>query len=67
MVKVWKVIGIIAAIFLVLGLICVGVGFLTGGDLDRIKSLLESNYGLDNLRKLFQELLQKLLGLNPLV
>ena len=64
--KIWKVIGIVAGICLVLGIICIGVGFITGGNIDRIKTLLESNYGLDNLRSLFEELIHKLIGINPL-
>lgn len=64
--KVWKVLGIITGIALLLGLICIGVGFITGGDLERIKTLLETNYGLGNLRSLVEELIHKILGLNPL-
>lgn len=64
--KVWKVLGIITGIALLLGLICVAVGFITGGDLGRIKDLLEANYGLGNLRSIVEELIHKLIGLNPL-
>lgn len=64
--KVWKVLGIITGIALLLGLICIGVGFITGGELDRIKDMLETSYGFDNLRSIVDELIHKILGLNPL-
>ena len=63
--KVWKVLGIITGIALLLGLICIGVGFITGGDLSQIKVLPEA-YGFDKLRGIVEELIQKILGLNPL-
>ncbi|MDO4816688.1 MAG: hypothetical protein Q4A83_08885 [Bacillota bacterium] len=64
--KIWKVLGIIVGIALLLGIICIGVGFITDGNLDRIKNLLEANYGLGNLRSIFEELMEKLPKLNPL-
>lgn len=63
--KVWKVLGIITGIALLLGLICIGVGFITNGDLGQIKALPEA-YGFDKLRGIVEELIQKILGLNPL-
>ncbi len=66
MAKVWKVLGIITGIALLLGLVCIGVGFITGGDLERIKTLLESNYGLENLRSVLEEVIHKIVGINPL-
>ena len=66
MAKIWKVIGIVAGIALLLGLICVGVGFITGGDLGRIRHLLENNYGLDNLRSITEDIISRLIGINPI-
>ncbi len=66
MAKVWKVLGIITGIAVLLGLVCIGVGFITGGNLERIKTLLESNYGLENLRSFLEEVIHKIVGINPL-
>ena len=37
--KVWKVIGIMFGIMLLLGAVSVGVGMITGGDIQRIDEL----------------------------
>ncbi len=39
--KVWKVIGIMFGIMLLLGAVSVGVGMITGGDLERISDLFD--------------------------
>ncbi len=40
--KVWKVIGIMFGIMLLLGAVSVGVGMITGGDLERINELFKA-------------------------
>ncbi len=40
--KVWKVIGIMFGIMLLLGAVSVGVGMITGGDIRRIEELFKA-------------------------
>ena len=40
--KVWKVIGIMFGIMLLLGAVSVGVGMITGGDVQRIDELFRA-------------------------
>ena len=40
--KVWKVIGIMFGIMLLLGAVSVGVGMITGGDIQRIDELFKA-------------------------
>lgn len=40
--KVWKVIGIMFGIMLLLGAVSVGVGMITGGDIQRIEELFKA-------------------------
>lgn len=44
--KGWKIIGAIVLVLVLLGAICVGVGFMTGGDAGDIYSVLNSRYNL---------------------
>ncbi len=44
--KGWRVIGTIVVILVLLGAICIGVGFITGGDIGDIYSTLNVRYNL---------------------
>lgn len=44
--KSWKIVGIIALIIILLGGLCIAVGFLTGAESGRILSVLDTDYGL---------------------
>ena len=44
--KGWRVIGTIVVILALLGAICIGVGFITGGDIGDIYSTLNVRYNL---------------------
>lgn len=46
--KVWRVVILIVIIAMLLGAVCLGVGILTGADTDRIYSILNNRYNLDN-------------------
>lgn len=46
--KTWKVVGIIALIIILLGALCIAVGFLTGAESGRILSVLNTDYGLSD-------------------
>ena len=45
--KGWKVILIIVFILILLGVVCAGVGVMTGADFDRIYSVLDERYHID--------------------
>lgn len=64
--KVWKVIGIIAGVVLLLGALCVGVGFITGGDMGRITDQLTESYGIENLRMSVDQIIHDILGIQLL-
>ena len=64
--KVWKVIGIIAGIALLLGALCIGVGFITGGDMGRIINQLTESYGIENLRMSIDQIIHDILGIQLL-
>jgi hypothetical protein len=44
--KGWRVIGTIVLILVLLGAICIGVGFMTGGDIGDIYAPLNVRYNL---------------------
>lgn len=64
--KVWKVIGIIAGVVLLLGALCIGVGFITGGDMGRITDQLTETYGVENLRMSIDQIIHDILGIQLL-
>lgn len=53
--KSWKVVIYIIMTAIVLGLICVGVGMLTGADFDRIYQILDNRFDIEQWRVFFQE------------
>ena len=44
--KGWRIIGAIVLVLVLLGAICIGVGFMTGGDVADIYSTLDKKYNL---------------------
>ena len=44
--KGWKVVLIVMLIAVVLGGVCIGVGSMTGADMDRIYSVLDNRYSI---------------------
>ena len=44
--KGWKIIGGLVLVLILLGAICIGVGFMTGGDVADIYSSLNTRYNL---------------------
>ena len=54
--KGWMVISIIVLVAVLLGTVSVGVGIITGADMARIFSVLDSRYHLDLYMQYFQEL-----------
>ncbi len=44
--KGWRIIGALVLVLMLLGAICIGVGFMTGGDIRGIYSTLNVRYNL---------------------
>ena len=44
--KGWRVIGALVLVLMLLGAICIGVGFMTGGDIAGIYSTLNVRYNI---------------------
>ena len=46
--KIWSFLWIIVVVLLVLGIVCAGVGFLTGADFGRIFDIVDKEYDVVN-------------------
>lgn len=57
--KVRKVIGIIILIILGLGILCAGVGFLTGADADRIFQIVDGRLSLTQSFEMYRQFFQR--------
>ena len=55
--KCWKVIGSIVLVVFVLGLICVGVGILTGAESTRILNVLDDRFQIESTLNLYSQYL----------
>ena len=44
--KGWRIIGSLVLVMVLLGAICIGVGFMTGGDIVEVYSNLNTRYNL---------------------
>lgn len=53
--KCWKVIGSIVLVVFVLGLICVGVGILTGAESTRILNVLDDRFQIESTLNLYSQ------------
>lgn len=54
--KGWLIIGVIVLIAVLVGTVCIGVGLVTGADMARIFSVLDSRYHLDLYVQYFNDL-----------
>ena len=52
--NIWKTIGIIVLVVIILGAICVGVGLGTGADASRIYKIVDQQYIISELLQGFQ-------------
>lgn len=66
MAKVWKIIGIAVGIALVLGLLCIGCGLLTGGSTDRIADQFSQYLNFDSLRMSIERFIHEIFGIQVL-
>lgn len=46
--KAWKIVSTIAVIALILGALCILAGFVTGGDMQRVRDIFVASYDLEN-------------------
>ncbi len=46
--KAWKVVSLVALIALILGVLCILAGFVTGGEMQRIKDIFFASYDIEN-------------------
>lgn len=46
--KSWKVVSLVALIALILGVLCILAGFVTGGEMQRIKDIFFASYDIEN-------------------
>ena len=59
----WRVVLMIVMVALLLGLVAVGVGYMTGADMSRILSVLDGRYQLDLWEQYIQSWQQYALNL----
>lgn len=66
--KVWKAVALIAAAVLVLGLICIAVGYITGSSVQNAKELFDAKYYIDfdGFYKSLASFVNNLLGMQAL-
>ena len=53
--KAWKLVGTVILTVFFLGVICLGVGLLTGADLERVYGVLDSNYQIESTMNLYEQ------------
>ena len=53
--KCWKIIRIVALTVFILGLICIGVGALTGADYARVFSVLDDKFQIERSLALYRQ------------
>ena len=46
--KAWKIFSTVAVIALILGVLCILAGFVTGGDTQRVKDIFFASYDIEN-------------------
>ena len=60
--KAWKFIGIVVSAAIIIGVLCMGVGLITGADLSRIFSLLDERYHIQMYYEYLLQVIQAVLG-----
>lgn len=66
----WRVIMTVVMVCLLLGAVAIGVGFVTGGSMDRIETGLETQYHISTLTETYRNYIPELVSqylwpLNP--
>jgi len=55
----WRVIMTVVMVCLLLGAVAIGVGFVTGGSMDRIETGLETQYHISALVETYRNLIEE--------
>lgn len=55
--KAWKIIAIIAVVALILGVLLILVGMVTGGDAQRVKDVFSATYNIEEKLNAFKALM----------
>lgn len=58
--KLWKIFGITILVVFILGLICVGVGILTGADSARIYAVIDEKFRIESTMALYGSYFEQL-------
>lgn len=44
--RIWKTLGVVVLVVILLGAVCAGVGMIAGADISRIYSVLDAQYSI---------------------
>ncbi len=58
--KIWRVILLIVLVSVLLGSVCVGVGIITGADVERIYTVLNNQFGLEAIENFVTQFIMNL-------
>ena len=64
--SIWKTIIIVSLCIIVLGVLLIGVAFITGASFDRVQVLFNSTYDVSSFSEYYTGIVQNLLGIQPL-
>lgn len=63
MAKVWKIVSTVAGIALLLGILCVLVGIITGGDVSRVMSMFNARFNIAELLDRIELLIRSVMSI----
>lgn len=63
MAKVWKIVSTVAGIALLLGVLCVLVGIITGGDVSRVMSMFNARFNIAELLDRIELLIRSVMSI----
>lgn len=63
MAKVWKIVSTVAGIALLLGVLCVLVGIITGGDVSRVMSMFNARFNIAELLDKIELLIRSVMSI----
>ena len=66
MAKAWKIISAVCIIAILLGVLCVLVGLITGGDTQRVLDAFNVTYNIDALKQAYEQAIQNALNIQAL-
>ncbi len=66
MAKAWKIISAVCIIAILVGVLCVLVGLITGGDTQRVLDIFNATYNIDGLKQTYEQAIQNALNIQTL-